>query len=169
MRLLKFKKSQQKLIKALSEDDIEELGYGKLIIVSLMNDKIKRYSKLKRYRGIEIQKVGVKNVEVPLNIQRKNDKKQIIVSAKATMSVFLPKDYKGTHMSRFVEILCEWGQRNLLGDDIKGCLLEVIKKLEAKSAEVKFEFKYFIDKQAPVSKLSSPMGYECCFEGILEK
>ena len=84
--------------------------------------KLKDIQNLKDHRGIDIQKVGVKNVEVPLNIQRKNDREQI-VSASATMSVSLPKDYKGTHMSRFVEILCEWSQKNLLSDDIKGCLL----------------------------------------------
>lgn len=116
-------------------------------------------------RGVDIQKVGVKNVEVPLIIQRKNDSEQV-VSAKARISVALPRDYKGTHMSRFIEVLTEWGQKNLLGVDIKGCLLEVLEKLDAKSAELKFDFKYFIEKKAPVSKLSSPMGYDCFFEGI---
>jgi GTP cyclohydrolase I len=115
-------------------------------------------------RGIDIQKVGVKNVEVPLIIQRKNDGEQT-VSAKARISVGLPKDFKGTHMSRFIEILADWGQKNLLGVDIKGCLSEVLEKLNAQSAELRFDFKYFIDKKAPVSGLSSPMGYECSFEG----
>lgn len=132
-----------------------------------MKPELKDIQNLKDHRGIDIQKVGVKNVEVPLTIQRKNDREQV-VSARATMSVFLPRDYKGTHMSRFIEILCEWGQRNLLGVDIKGCLVEITDKLEAKSAEVKFEFKYFIDKKAPVSGLSSPMGYDCSFHGILK-
>ena len=83
------------------------------------------------------------------------------------MSVSLPAHFKGTHMSRFIEILCEWGQKNLLGVDIKGCLNEITEKLEAESSELKFSFKYFIDKYAPVSKLSSPMGYDCSFEGLL--
>lgn len=130
-----------------------------------MKKSLKDVQNLKDERGIDIQKVGVKNVEVPLNILRKNDTEQI-VSAKATMSVSLPADYKGTHMSRFIEILSEWGQKNLLGTDIKGCLLEIIDKLHAKSAELKFEFKYFINKKAPVSDLSCPMGYDCSFEGI---
>ena len=130
--------------------------------------KLKDVQNLKDHRGIDIQKVGVKNVEVPLTIQRKNDKEQI-VSAKATMSVPLSKDYRGTHMSRFIEILTEWGQKNLLGVDIKGCLLDIIDKFDVKSAELKFEFKYFLDKKAPVSNLVSPMGYDCSFEGILSK
>lgn len=129
--------------------------------------KLKDVQNLKDNRGIDIQKVGVRNVEVPLTVQRKNAGEQI-VSAKATMSVLLPADFKGTHMSRFIEILSEWGQRNLLGVDIKGCLIEISKKLQAKSAEVNFKFKYFIDKKAPVSGLSSPMGYDCLFKGILD-
>jgi len=133
----------------------------------MIRSKLKDVQNTRDHRGIDIQKVGVKNVEVPLNIQRKNDKEQI-VSAKATMSVSLPRDYKGTHMSRFIEILSEWGQRNLLGVDLKGCLIEITDKLNAKSAELKFNFKYFINKQAPVSGLTSPMGYECAFEGILK-
>ena len=119
-------------------------------------------------RGIDIQSVGVRDVEVPLIIQRKNDKEQV-VSAKAKMSVSLPKEYRGTHMSRFIEILCEWGQKNLLGVDIEGCLQEMKTRLEAKKAKVKFEFKYFIEKQAPLSKLSSQMGYKCSFEGVLDE
>jgi GTP cyclohydrolase I len=118
-------------------------------------------------RGIDIQKVGVKNVEVPLIIQRKNDTEQV-VSAKAQMSVSLPGSYRGTHMSRFIEVLTEWGQKNLLGVDIKGCLADVIVRLLAKSAELRFDFKYFIDKKAPVSMLVCPMGYDCSFEGIID-
>lgn len=122
---------------------------------------------LKDNRGIDIQKVGVKNVEVPLNIQRKNDTEQI-VSARATMSVALPADFKGTHMSRFIQILTDWGQKNLLGADIRGCLTDVCDKLHAHSAEVKFEFKYFMNKKAPLSGLTCPMGYDCSFEGQLD-
>ena len=115
-------------------------------------------------RGIDIQKVGVKDVELPLIIQRKNDTDSV-VWAKATASVSLPKDYKGTHMSRFIEVLTEWRNKNMLGVDIKGCLKEIVEKLDAKSGELVFEFKYFIDKLSPVSKLVSPMCYDCSFTG----
>ena len=114
-------------------------------------------------RDIEIQKVGVKNVEVPLTIQRKNSDNQA-VSAKAQLSVALPKKYKGTHMSRFIEILTAWEHKNL-GVDIKGCLIEILNKLNAQKAEVKFSFKYFLQKTAPVSKKTSLMGYDCSFKG----
>lgn len=132
----------------------------------MVYSELKDIQSSKDNRGIDIQSVGVRDVEVPLIIQRKNDKEQV-VSAKAKMSVSLPKEYRGTHMSRFIEILCEWGQKNLLGVDIEGCLQEMKQRLEAKSAKVRFEFKYFINKQAPLSKLSSQMGYKCSFEGIL--
>ena len=64
----------------------------------------------KDIRNVEIQKVGVKDVEIPLNIQRKLDNDEFemcLVYAKAKMSVSLPKEYKGTHMSRFIEVLNE--------------------------------------------------------------
>lgn len=118
-------------------------------------------------RGIDIQKVGIKHVEMPLIIQRKNESNQV-VNAKVGVNVFLPKHYKGTHMSRFIEVLSEWKNKNLLGVDIKGCLAAIIKKLNAKSGELEFKFKYFIDKKSPITKLSAPMGYDCSFEGILE-
>ena len=118
-------------------------------------------------REVDIQKVGINKLDLPLIIQRKNDSDQV-VSAQARVCVSLPRHYKGTHMSRFVEVLNEWKTKNLLGVDIKGCLEKIIKKLNAKSGELKFKFKYFIDKKAPVSKLVAPMCYECSFEGRID-
>lgn len=131
-----------------------------------MNKELKDVQNLKDTRGVDIQKVGIKHVELPLIIQRKNESNQV-VSAKAKMNVSLPKHYKGTHMSRFIEVLSEWKNKNLLGVDIKGCLSAVIKKLNAKSGELEFKFKYFIDKKSPVTRLSSPMSYDCSFDGTL--
>lgn len=131
-----------------------------------MMTNLKDTQNLKDYRGVDIQKVGIKHVELPLTIQRKNDANQV-VNAKVRVSVSLPRHYKGTHMSRFVEVLSEWKNKNLLGIDIKGCLATIIKKLNAQSGELEFKFKYFIDKKSPVTRLSSPMSYECSFEGEL--
>ena len=133
-----------------------------------MTKFLKDIQNLKDTRGIAIQKVGVKDVETPLIIQRKNDSDQI-VSAKARMSVSLPQNYKGTHMSRFMEVLDEWRAKNLLGVDIKGILKDVQQKLNAQSAHVRFNFKYFVKKEAPISKAQSVMGYDCSFEGNLQK
>lgn len=131
-----------------------------------MNKNLKDVQGLKDTRGVDIQKVGIKHVELPLIIQRKNESNQV-VNAKAKMNVSLPKHYKGTHMSRFIEVLSEWKNKNLLGVDIKGCLSAVIKKLNAQSGDLQFKFKYFVDKKSPVTRLSSPMGYDCSFEGEL--
>lgn len=117
-------------------------------------------------RGIDIQKVGIKNFDIPLNIRRKNSSNQI-VCARASVSVSLPKVYKGTHMSRFVEVLTEWQNKDMLGSDLKGCLEMVINRLSAQSGELLLEFKYFIDKIAPVSSQKSTMCYDCAFRSIL--
>lgn len=118
-------------------------------------------------RGVEIQKVGIKGLELPLQIQRKNAE-DIVIYSTATVGVSLPAHYKGTHMSRFVEVLNEWRKNKNLGIDIKGCIEEVIKRLSAKSGYLKFDFKYFIDKESPVTKINAPMCYDCSFEGVLE-
>ncbi len=128
---------------------------------------MKDIQNLKDERNVDIQKVGIKHLELPLIIQRKNNSNQV-VCAKAKVNVSLPRDYKGTHMSRFVEVLTEWRNKNLLGVDIKGCLEEIIRRLEAKSGELEFKFTYFIDKLSPVTKLASPMSYECIFKGQIE-
>ena len=115
-------------------------------------------------RGVEIQKVGVKGVELPITIQRK-DAEDITIYSTVTVGVSLPAKYKGTHMSRFIEVLNDWREKHLLGIDVKGCLEEIIKKLDAKSGYIKFSFKYFINKLSPVTKVSAPMCYDCSFEG----
>ena len=117
-------------------------------------------------RGIDIQKVGIKNFDIPLKIRRKNNSNQV-VNAVANVSVSLPKHYKGTHMSRFVEVLTEWQNKDMLGSDLKGCIELVVKKLLANSGELNLSFKYFIDKPAPVSNQISPICYDCSFTSIL--
>ena len=126
----------------------------------------------KDIRNVEIQKVGVKDVEIPLNIQRKLDNDEFemcLVYAKAKMSVSLPKEYKGTHMSRFIEVLNEERKKNLVGVDIKKMLETLKQRLNSDSSYAKFDFKYFIKKEAPKSRLQSLMCYDCSFEGIYEK
>ncbi len=118
-------------------------------------------------RNVDIQRVGIKNICLPLTIQRKNNTDQI-VSGVAKVAASLPRNYKGTHMSRFVEVLNEWESKNLLGVDIKGCLEKVIKKLHAQSGILEFQFKYFINKKAPVTKMAAPMSYDCSFKGKIE-
>ena len=72
--------------------------------MKVMNSTLKDIQNQNDIRGIDIQKVGVNGVEVPLIIERKNAQSQV-VSAKARLSVTLPHNYRGTHMSRFIEVL----------------------------------------------------------------
>ena len=116
-------------------------------------------------RGVEIQKVGIKNFELPILIQRK-DAEDKVIYASATCGVSLPAHYKGTHMSRFVEVLNEWREKKSL--DIKSCVQAMVERLEAKSAYLKFDFKYFIDKKSPITGIAAPMCYDCFFEGVLD-
>lgn len=117
-------------------------------------------------RGIDIQKVGINDIDVPLTIQRRNNKTQT-VGAKVRMSVSLPRKYKGTHMSRFVEVLNLYRTHDFSCKDIKSLLTDIKKVLKAESANAKFTFKYFVDKKSPVTKLSFPLAYDCSFEGNL--
>ncbi|GBF23450.1 GTP cyclohydrolase I [Candidatus Gastranaerophilus sp. (ex Termes propinquus)] len=119
-------------------------------------------------RKINIQKVGVKDVEIPLIIARKNAENQTVY-ARAKMSVSLPHHFKGTHMSRFIEVLNDYHQKNLVGVDIHEMLKCMCSRLDAKSAYLKFDFKYFIEKQAPATGLSALMSYDCFFEGTLNE
>lgn len=129
---------------------------------------LKDVQNLEDTREIDIQKVGINNLDVPLRIQRKNNTNQT-VAAKVRMSVSLPRKYKGTHMSRFVEVLNLYRMKDFSSQDIK-CLLSDIKKvLKAESANAKFNFQYFVEKKSPVTKLSFPMAYDCSFEGNLDK
>ena len=128
--------------------------------------ELKDVQNIKDKRGIDIQKVGIKDVRIPLLVERKNDKNQI-VNAKARMSVSLDKNFKGTHMSRFIEILNDFRKSSFI--DLYPMLSSLKKKLSAKSAEVKFDFTYFIEKKAPVSKIAALMGYECFFKGKIKE
>lgn len=129
---------------------------------------IKDIQKQRDLRNIPIQKVGVKGVEIPLKIQRKSQDGLETVYAKADMSVDLPACFKGTHMSRFIEILNDFRKENIFVDDLEDILLEMKKRLDAKEAFLKFSFKYFIEKQAPISKRSSLMCYDCAFSGKVD-
>lgn len=128
---------------------------------------MKDIQNLKDSRKIDIQKVGVKDVEIPLVIARKNEENQTVY-ARAKMSVSLPHHFKGTHMSRFIEILNDYREQNLVGVDIHQMLQEMCTRLEAKDAYLKFDFKYFIEKRAPKSALGALMSYDCFFEGTLK-
>jgi len=116
-------------------------------------------------RKIAIDKVGVKDISYPIVVMDKNRKFQHTV-AKINMYVDLPHHFKGTHMSRFVEILNAYREEIAL-DKMETMLQEMKKKLGASSAHLEMEFPYFIEKRAPVSKARSLMEYSCSFSATL--
>ena len=128
---------------------------------------MKDIQNLEDTREVDIQKVGIKHLEMPLIIQRKGKDNQVVYAV-AQICASLDMETKGTHMSRFMEVLNDWREKELLGVDIKGCVEAIIQKLNAKSGYLKLDFKYFIDKKAPVTGISAPMCYDCTFEGVLD-
>jgi GTP cyclohydrolase IB len=117
-------------------------------------------------RGVRIQRVGIKDLHIPLQIKRRENGFQEVLGS-VTMSVELPHHYRGTHMSRLVEIVSQWSRKPLGGHDVRLILDQVRKKLEAKRAHITVRFKYFINKKAPVSKSISALDYDCEFTGTL--
>lgn len=118
---------------------------------------------LKDHRNIDIQKVGVKGIKYPVIVLDKENGTQH-VNATVNMYVNLPHRFKGTHMSRFVEILNEYrGQINI--NTVRKLLQRIKEKLNAESSHIEIRFPYFIEKAAPVSKARSLMEYECSFCG----
>lgn len=113
------------------------------------------------YRRVEINKVGVKNIQYPITVLDKRNKVQHTVG-KVNMYVNLPHHFKGTHMSRFIEILNEYrGTINIKA--ISTILNKMKEKLNAQSAYLEAEFPYFVEKRAPASGAKSLMGYSCQF------
>jgi GTP cyclohydrolase I len=89
------------------------------------------------------------------------------ILGKITAAVNLPDQYKGTHLSRFLEIMVAWGEKPISGRELKLILMELRRKLKASSADLKLDFRYFMPVTAPVSGLSSPLDFPCQFSGRL--
>ena len=115
---------------------------------------------------IDIDKVGVKNISYPIMVLDKFNSTQHTV-ARINMYVNLPHRHKGTHMSRFIEILSEH-RRDVSLKKIGPILEETRRRLHAQSAHIEMTFPYFIDKEAPVSKARGLMEYICNFNGSME-
>ncbi len=110
---------------------------------------------------VDIDKVGVKGLKYPIIVLDKKNQHQHTV-ATINMYVDLPKHFRGTHMSRFIEILNIHNGR-ITFHNIGPILSDMKEKLDAKSAHLEIAFPYFIEKTAPVSGQKSLMVYECKF------
>ena len=116
-------------------------------------------------RNIPINKVGVKDISYPIVVMDKNRTLQHTV-ARVNMYVDLPHHFKGTHMSRFIEILNTYREKIAL-DKLEVILERMKEKLGASRAHLEVEFPYFIEKTAPVSRAKSLMEYTCQFSASL--
>src|SRR6266481_2156205 len=113
-------------------------------------------------RELRIDKVGVRGLRFPIQIR---DKARSLQNTVATIGLFvdLPKEFKGTHMSRFIEVLNAHGSIVHV-DNITDILLAMQKKLHASTSHLEMEFPYFMTKKAPISGLESVMDYTARFD-----
>lgn len=114
-------------------------------------------------RAVPLQKVGVKGVKYPVTVLDKTAKKQH-TTASVDLFVNLPHNYKGTHMSRFIEVFHKYHQ-DISMHHFLDMLEEMRQKLAAQKAFGRVEFPYFIEKKAPVSGSAGIMEYKCSYEG----
>lgn len=114
-------------------------------------------------RRITIDKVGIKDIRHPVRVRDRCGGEQHTI-ATFNMYVDLPHNFKGTHMSRFVEILNKH-EREISVRSFKDMLQEMNQRLDAESGHIEMSFPYFVTKQAPVSKVKSLMDYDVTFLG----
>jgi GTP cyclohydrolase I len=114
-------------------------------------------------RRVAIDRVGVKNVTYPIRLRTKDGSEQTTV-AKINMYVSLPHYQKGTHMSRFLEVLNAQTSEPLTPEMIPGIARAIREKLNAETAHFEAEFTYFIKKAAPVTGMPGLMDYQVRFE-----
>jgi len=118
-------------------------------------------------RNIPINKVGIKDLRYPLTVL---DRQKSVQQTVATINMYvdLPHQYKGTHMSRFVEMLHVL-QPEISVKRVEKILDTMMENLKADSAHIEISFPYFIEKKAPVSAIRGFMDYDCKFIGSTYK
>ncbi len=113
-------------------------------------------------RDLRIDAVGINAVRYPMTIRV--GKRLLPTIATLSMTVSLPAVTKGTHMSRFIELL-EARTEALDQGGFKAILLDMLERLEARSGAIEMRFPYFVRKTAPVSGVQSQLDYEVCWRG----
>jgi len=116
-------------------------------------------------RQLPINKVGIKDVYHPVRVKDRSSGEQHTI-ANFNMYVALPHNFKGTHMSRFVEVLHR-NEREISVESFRDILVEMTEKLDAESGHIEMDFPYFVMKKAPVSGVESLMNYEASLIGEL--
>ena len=114
-------------------------------------------------RQIAIDQAGVCDIRFPISVLDQSHRRQSTVG-KLAMSVGLPHHFKGTHMSRFIEVLNEHRDEMTMRT-LPALLMHLRQRLEAVSARIEVAFPYFIERTAPASGKSALMDYDCKFVG----
>ena len=114
-------------------------------------------------RQIPIDKVGIKGIKHPVRVLDRSGGEQHTI-ADFNMYVNLPHNFKGTHMSRFVEILNEY-EREISVKSFNDMLEKMAARLEAESGHIEMTFPYFVKKAAPVTGVESLLDYQVSFLG----
>lgn len=117
-------------------------------------------------RHIAINKVGIKDIRHPVRVKDRSEGEQHTI-ANFNMYVYLPHNFKGTHMSRFVEIL-NTHEREITVDSFKQMLVEMAERLESDQGHIEMSFPYFVNKKAPVSGVESLLDYEVTLIGEIK-
>jgi len=114
-------------------------------------------------RHLAINRVGIKGIRHPVKVKDKSIGVQHTI-ATFNMYVHLPHNFKGTHMSRFVEILNEH-EREISVESFESILREMVVRLEAQSGYIEMNFPYFVNKTAPISGVQSMLDYDVTLIG----
>jgi GTP cyclohydrolase IB len=115
------------------------------------------------FRNLPIQRVGVTNLRYPIVVLDRAKSRQETV-ASFTLSVSLPHHFKGTHMSRFIEVLNDH-RGEITMHTLPVILSDLRGRLQAESAQIQVEFPYFLERSAPETGASAMMDYHCTFIG----
>jgi GTP cyclohydrolase IB len=111
------------------------------------------------HRHIAINKVGIRNIKYPIAVRDRAHQAQHTV-ADINLYVHLPEQFRGTHLSRFVEILNRY-QREIDIHNLDEILRDMRETLRSEAAYLELSFPYFVEKKAPVSQATSLMEYNC--------
>ena len=114
-------------------------------------------------REIPIDRVGVCDLKYPIIVMDRENRQQS-TTARLSLSVNLPREFKGTHMSRFIEVLNSH-RGEITMRTLPTILRELKERLDAESAHIEVHFPYFLERSAPVSGARALMDYECAFTG----
>ncbi|MCH8104484.1 MAG: GTP cyclohydrolase I FolE2 [Proteobacteria bacterium] len=118
-------------------------------------------------RQLAINKVGIKDIRHPIIVKDRSDGVQHTI-AQFDMYVFLPHQFKGTHMSRFVQILNDH-EKEITVNSFKEMLKQMVEMLEADSGNIEMRFPYFVNKKAPISGVESLLDYDVTLIGEINK